>query len=48
LIPEMNSGQLIQLIRAKYLVPAVGFSKVQGMPFTTTELKEKILEMLKA
>jgi 2-oxoglutarate/2-oxoacid ferredoxin oxidoreductase subunit alpha len=48
LIPEMNSGQLIQLIRAKYLVPAVGYSKVQGMPFTTTELKEKILEMLKA
>lgn len=47
LIPEMNSGQLLQLIRAKYLVPAIGFSKVQGLPFTTTELKEKIVEMLK-
>ena len=47
-IPEMNSGQLLQLIRAKYLVPAIGFSKVQGMPFTTTELKDKILELLKA
>jgi 2-oxoglutarate ferredoxin oxidoreductase subunit alpha len=44
----MNSGQLLQLIRAKYLVPAAGYSKVQGMPFTTTELKDKMLELLKA
>ena len=48
LIPEMNSGQLLQLIRAKYLVPAMGYSKVQGMPFTTIEMKEKIIESLKA
>ena len=47
LIPEMNRGQLLQLIRAKYLVPAIGLSKVQGMPFTTTELKSKIVELLK-
>jgi 2-oxoglutarate ferredoxin oxidoreductase subunit alpha len=47
LIPEMNSGQLLQLIRAKYLIPAVGFSKVQGLPFTTIELEEKISEILK-
>jgi len=47
LIPEMNSGQLLQLIRAKYLIPAIGFSKVQGLPFTTKELKEKIKELLK-
>ncbi len=47
LIPEMNSGQLLQLIRAKYLVPALGLSKVQGQPFTTTELKAKIVELLK-
>jgi 2-oxoglutarate/2-oxoacid ferredoxin oxidoreductase subunit alpha len=46
IIPEMNSGQLLQLIRAKYLVPAIGYSKVQGMPFTTAELKNKILELL--
>lgn len=48
LIPEMNSGQLLQLIRAKYLVPAIGYSKVQGLPFTTEEMKEKIVEILKA
>lgn len=47
LIPEMNSGQLLQLIRAKYLVPATGLPKVQGLPYTTTELKAKIAELLK-
>ncbi len=47
LIPEMNCGQLLQLIRAKYLVPAIGFSKVQGLPYTTIELKAKIAELLK-
>ena len=47
LIPEMNAGQLLQVIRAKYLVPAIGFSKVQGLPYTTAELKEKIAELLK-
>lgn len=47
LIPEMNCGQLLQLIRAKYLLPAIGFSKVQGLPFTTSELRNKILEILK-
>ena len=42
LIPEMNCGQLLQLIKAKYLLPAEGFNKVQGMPFTTEEIKAKI------
>ena len=47
LIPEMNTGQLLQLIRANFLVPAIGMSKVQGLPFTTGALKEKINELLK-
>lgn len=46
LIPEMNLGQLRSLIRAKYLVPAEGFNKVQGLPFTVEELKTKIIETL--
>lgn len=46
LIPEMNSGQLIQLIRSKYLIPAIGFSKIQGLPFTTRELKDRIITVL--
>ncbi|MBL0047804.1 MAG: 2-oxoacid:acceptor oxidoreductase subunit alpha [Bacteroidetes bacterium] len=47
LMPEINSGQLIKLVRDKYLVPAIGFNKVKGMPFTSTEIKEKIVELLK-
>jgi 2-oxoglutarate ferredoxin oxidoreductase subunit alpha len=47
LIPEMNSGQLLQMVRARYLVPAIGYSKVQGLPFTTIELKKKIIELIK-
>jgi 2-oxoglutarate ferredoxin oxidoreductase subunit alpha len=42
LIPEMNTGQLLSLIRAKYLVPAEGLNKIKGVPFTTTEILEKI------
>ena len=45
LIPEMNCGQLLQLVRAKYLLPAIGLNKVQGMPFTTEEIKSKIIEL---
>ena len=33
LVPEMNSGQLLQLVRAKYLVDAVGYNRVTGKPF---------------
>ena|ERR1041384_1638233 len=47
LIPEMNSGQLIKIIRDKYLIPAVGYNKVQGMPFSAEEITAKIEEMIK-
>jgi 2-oxoglutarate ferredoxin oxidoreductase subunit alpha len=47
LIPEMNCGQLLHLIRAKYMLPAIGFSKVQGQPFATAEMKAKIIEEIK-
>ncbi len=47
LIPEINNGQLIKIIRDKFLIPAVGFNKIQGLPFTTSEIKSKILELLK-
>ncbi|HZP54404.1 2-oxoacid:acceptor oxidoreductase subunit alpha [Actinocrinis sp.] len=42
LIPEMNLGQLALLIRAKYLVDAVGYNKVRGLPFTSAELTDVI------
>ncbi len=47
LIPEMNSGQLIRVIRDKYMIPAIALNKVQGMPFTASEIKDKITELLK-
>ncbi|MCY7363191.1 MAG: 2-oxoacid:acceptor oxidoreductase subunit alpha [Ignavibacteria bacterium] len=46
LIPEINNGQLIKLIRDKFLIPAIGLNKIQGLPFATTEIKSKILELL--
>lgn len=46
LVPELNLGQLKTLLRAEYLVDAIGFNKVQGLPFKTRELEEKILEIL--
>jgi 2-oxoglutarate/2-oxoacid ferredoxin oxidoreductase subunit alpha len=46
LIPEMNSGQLKQLIRAKYLVDAVGYNRVTGKPFKAGEICDAIEAML--
>ena len=47
LIPEMNLGQLALLIRARYLVDAIGYNKVRGMPFTSAELTQVITETLR-
>lgn len=47
LIPEMNTGQLLKVIRAEYLLNAVGLNKVAGEPFKVTEISEKIMEMVK-
>ena len=47
LIPELNSGQLLQLIRATYLIDAIGLNKVEGQPFQVFELHAKIDEILK-
>ena len=46
LIPELNAGQLALLIRARYLVDAVSFSKLQGRPFTIAEIEARIEELL--
>jgi 2-oxoglutarate/2-oxoacid ferredoxin oxidoreductase subunit alpha len=47
LIPEMNLGQLLMLIRAKFLVDAKGVNKVQGKPFRVAELIDVIEKELK-
>jgi 2-oxoglutarate ferredoxin oxidoreductase subunit alpha len=42
----MNLGQLRMLIRARYLVDAVGYNKVRGLPFKAEELAEAIVGLL--
>jgi len=46
LIPEMNRGQLWRLLRAEYLVDGVRLSKVQGEPFKSREIRDKIMELI--
>ena len=38
LIPEVNLGQLLMLIRARYLIDAIGYDKVRGKPFRIAEI----------
>jgi len=47
IVPEINLGQLVKILRAKYLVPAIGFNKVRGLPFKSVEIENEIEEMLK-
>jgi 2-oxoglutarate ferredoxin oxidoreductase subunit alpha len=46
LVPELNMGQLRMLLRATYLVDAVGLNKVQGKPFLVSEIEAKIEELI--
>ena len=45
LIPELNTGQLLKIIRAEFLIDATGLNKVAGEPFRVTEIEDKIQEM---
>lgn len=46
LVPELNLGQLIKILRSNYLVPAIGFNKIMGLPFQAEEIETKIDELL--
>ena len=46
LVPELNMGQLLWVLRAKYLVNAIGLNKIQGRPFKQSELEQKIAELV--
>ncbi len=48
LIPELNNGQLVKIIRDVYFTNAEAYNKIMGIPFTKTELVNKIKEMLEA
>jgi 2-oxoglutarate ferredoxin oxidoreductase subunit alpha len=47
LIPEANTGQLRELIRARFLIDAEGFNKVEGLPIFAEELEQAILELIR-
>jgi 2-oxoglutarate ferredoxin oxidoreductase subunit alpha len=46
LVPELNSGQLLLLLRGNFLIDAKGLNKVQGRPFLVSEIEEAIDKML--
>jgi 2-oxoglutarate/2-oxoacid ferredoxin oxidoreductase subunit alpha len=48
LVPELNLGQLVKMIRSTYLVPAESLPKVQGQPFKIAELEDKIRQLLES
>ena len=45
-IPEINLGQLRKLIRAEFLVDAIGYNRVRGLPFRAADLEEALLEVI--
>ncbi|WP_045309731.1 2-oxoacid:acceptor oxidoreductase subunit alpha [Lentzea aerocolonigenes] len=47
IVPEMNLGQLALLLRAKYLVDAMSYTKVQGLPFKAEELQDVLADVIK-
>ena len=46
LIPELNNGQLIKIIRDHYLVDAKGYNKIMGIPFTKHEIVDEVKKLL--
>ncbi|MGH7781981.1 MAG: 2-oxoacid:acceptor oxidoreductase subunit alpha, partial [Candidatus Binataceae bacterium] len=46
MIAEMNMGQLLKMVRADYLIDAVGFNKIQGRPFKVSEIVTRINRIL--
>jgi ABC-type sugar transport system ATPase subunit len=46
LVPEMNLGQLLRLVRSEFLVDAVGYNRVRGAPFRSSELADAIGSLL--
>ena len=46
-MPEMNLGQLANVIRARYVVDAIRYNQVRGLPFTAAELETMLEEVVK-
>jgi 2-oxoglutarate ferredoxin oxidoreductase subunit alpha len=47
LVPEINNGQLVQLLRSRYLLPAQGFNRIRGLPLRAEEIEETIESILR-
>jgi len=45
LVPEINSGQLVRVLRAEYLVDAVGFNRVRGLPLASEDIHDAIIQL---
>ena len=45
LVPEINSGQLVRVLRAEYLVDAVGFNRVRGLPLSSEEIYDAVCQL---
>ena len=48
MVPEMNNGQLVTVLRAEYLVPAEGFNQISGQPFKVSDLEAEIRSRLES
>lgn len=46
LVPEINNGQLVKVLRDKYMIPAIPYNKIKGTPITSGELIEAIMELM--
>lgn len=46
LIPEINNGQMIKLIKDQFMIPAIGYNKIQGIPITKAELSQAARDLL--
>jgi len=46
LVPELNNGQLVSIIRDRFLIDAKGINKIQGRPFGVQELKDHVINHL--
>lgn len=48
LIPELNLGQLVKIVRSEFLVPAESFPKIKGQPFKIDEIEDKIRQVMES
>ena len=46
LVPEINNGQLVKVLRDKYMIPAIPFNKINGTPISSGELIEAIMQLM--